>query len=211
MKPIILFTIACLIFASAYASNHLPDKGLPPAVSNQIKSDYSTKAATIVADSTKKENLTLTIQTNQTFQFKTFNKEFAVLPFTYLPNEPEKWRKCMIRVFAMPGYLFLQDLEATSEDIPCNGVLSLSFKDVTSDGNGEIIALFDSTTSGNKSIDPEVAVYLYDPTSQKFISDEMLSNKAVSKRVTTMKDVLQNLQVRTRHHSSYSSPSPKKP
>jgi hypothetical protein len=99
----------------------------------------------------------------------------------------------MIRILSMPGFIFLQDLEATVYDTPCNGVTALSFKDLTSDGNDEIIAIFDATTPGNKFIEPDVAVYAYEPASERFTLNQKLSNKAVVKKIRTMKDVLRNL------------------
>jgi len=192
MKPILLVIMAYTILTPAYASSLIPEKDLPASVIVHIRSDYLDRAETMATDSTK-DNSIIVIQNSQSFRFVTFGREFGVLPFTYLPQKPESWRKCMIRVLVMPGYHFLQDLETGADDTPCNGVMALSFKDVTSDGNGEIIAIFDATTSGNKSIEPDVAVYVYEPASQRFTLNGELSNKATSKSIKSMKDVLRNL------------------
>jgi hypothetical protein len=89
MKPILLLVIPFLISTTAYASSKLSDKGFPPIVAFNIKSDYSKKAASLVPDSTKIEDLIITIQKDQSFQFKIFSKKLAIVPFSYVPNTPE--------------------------------------------------------------------------------------------------------------------------
>lgn len=198
----IVFIVGIIFLSTLTEPSFALDKNMPASAIKQIYKDYSTKAAYNVADSTDESDLILEVQNQQIFKFSVLNKEFAIIPFTYLPNEnePGSSRKCVIRILTIPGYYFLQDLDLNSfifddddDSIPCNGVMALSFKDVNSDKAKDIIALFDFTTSGNKSMELEVAVFVYVPTSQKFVYNNTLSMKAAGYRIRNMKDALKNL------------------
>jgi len=169
------------------------DKEMPSFVESTIMKDYSARADSIIADSTKVKDSLIIIQKEHAFKFNSFNKDFAIIPFMFVPKEPETWRKCIIRVLSNPGYFFLQDLEPSVDEMPCNGIIALSFKDVNSDGNKEIITLYDFSTSGNTTMPPEAIVYTYNVKEKKFVFDEPLTQKAGSKKVRNMKDVLNNL------------------
>ncbi len=195
MKNIFLFIIVILFLTQEEASFAF-DKNLPSSVIDQIYKDYSTKTAYIVAGSKKESDLIIEIQNDQTFKFRVFKKEYAIVPFTYVPIEPGRSRKCVIRILTIPKYCFLQDLCEFMDDddeLPCNGIVALSFKDINSDKANDIIALYDFFISGNKSIEPEVAVYVYKPSSKKFVFNQTLSFKATGIGVRNMKDALNNL------------------
>ncbi len=182
----------CIVGLFVHAtSGYSMEKELPDFVSEKIETDYQNKAQTNMGVSY------IFIQSSQILTFKTLDQTYKVVPFTYMPNDTSgESRKCLIRIYKMPGFHILQDLEPSlndNDELPCNGVLSISFKDVNSDKANDIIALYDFTTSGNKSLEPEAVVYVYEPASQKFIFNQALSIKAASSRIRNMKDVLGNL------------------
>lgn len=185
-----------MFFSTPTETSFAFNKNMPSSVIKEILIDYSTKAASVVANSKKESDLIIEVQEDQAFKFNVLNKKFEIIPFTYLPNQPESTRKCVVRILYMPDHRVLQDLEPSfndNDELPCNGVIALSFKDVNSDKANEIIALYDFSTSGNKSMEPEVAVYTYNSVSKKFILNQALSFKAAGKRVRNMKDALKNL------------------
>lgn len=191
MTTKILLILLLLLFLSDYSeSSSSLVKKLPPSVVDKLISDYKYKSESTAGMTS------LYYQVDQTYKFTINNSEFVVLPFTYIPNELGSWKKCVIRVLAMPGFIFKQDLDYGNDnidEIPCDGILAFSFKDVNSDKVNEIIAIYDFSTSGNKSMEPEVAVYTYNSVSNKFILNQALSFKAAGKRVRNMKDALKNL------------------
>lgn len=193
MNKALSMTSLCLLCLSTYVcSANASNISIPQKVIDKIKLDYSMKSEFTAGLSS------ISIQYEQILKFKTLNKVFEVVPFTYIPNKDGVWQKCVIRILAMPNFLFLQDLEIYNEnkdELPCNGVLAFSFKDVNSDNVKDIIVLLDYSTPGNKSIEPDAFIYVYEPASQRFFLNKQLSLKATNKSVRNMKDVLKNLNV----------------